>query len=183
MSIAKINGIDLWYEEQGSGEPIIQIHGSGFGHYNFSTATPYLSKYFRVIDLDLRGYGHSDRPIQDYDMEIWADDVASLMDYLKIDKAHIHGTSMGGMVSQQLAEKYPEKVNRLVINCSAAKLDYAGHLTFRNWQDIAEHMGVGSRTLAELISMQGLSRNFLDSDQGKQAVDTVQDILQKSNSK
>ena len=183
MSFATINGVKLWYEEKGSGEPIIQIHGCGFGHYNFSTATPYLSDYFRVIDFDLRGYGQSDQPIQHYDMEVWADDIAGLMEYLGINKAHIHGTSMGGMVAQQFAAKYPEKVDRLVINCSAAKLDYAGRLTFRNWIDIAEHMGVGSRTLAELISMQALSRSFLDSENGESAVDMVQEILQKSNNK
>jgi 3-oxoadipate enol-lactonase len=183
MSFATINGVQLWYEEKGSGEPIVQIHGCGFGHYNFSTATPYLSDYFRVIDLDLRGYGQSDQPIQRYDMEVWADDIAGLMEYLGINKAHIHGTSMGGMVAQQFAAKYPEKVDRLVINCSAAKLDYAGKLTFRNWIDIAEHMGVGSRTLAELISMQALSRSFLDSENGESAVDMVQEILQNSNNK
>ena len=55
MSFANINGINLWYKESGKGEPVIQLHGCGFGHSNFSTATPYLSEYFRVIDLDLRG--------------------------------------------------------------------------------------------------------------------------------
>jgi pimeloyl-ACP methyl ester carboxylesterase len=52
---------------------------------------------------------------------------------------------MGGMVAQQFAAKYPDRVQRLVINCSAAKLDYAGVLTFRGWIDIAERLGVGSR--------------------------------------
>lgn len=183
MSFANVNGISLWYEENGIGEPVIQIHGCGFGHYNFSTATPYLSEYFRIIDFDLRGYGKTDKPIQKYNMEVWADDIAELMEFLKIDKAHIHGTSMGGMVAQQFAAKYPERVNRLVINCSASKLDYAGKLIFKNWIDIAEQMGVGSRTLAELISAQALSRSFLDSEHGENAVDMVQDILQKSNRK
>lgn len=183
MSIAQVNGINLWYEEKGSGEPVIQVHGCGFGHDNFSAATPILSEYFRIIDFDLRGYGKSDKPIQHYDMEVWADDIAGLMEYLKIEKAHIHGTSMGGMVAQQFAAKYPKKVNRLIINCSASKLDHAGRLTFKNWIDIAEQMGVGSRTLAELISMQALSRDFLDSENGEAAVDLVQEILEKSNSK
>src|SRR4051812_49150629 len=98
MSIASINGINLWYEERGTGEPVIQIHGCGFGHSNFSTATPYLSEYFRIIDFDLRGYGQSDQPIQRYSMEVWADDIAALMEHLNIKKAHIHGTSMGGMI-------------------------------------------------------------------------------------
>lgn len=183
MSIAKINGSNLWYEVKGEGEAVFQIHGCGFGHSNFAAATPILSEEFKCIDFDLRGYGHSDKPIQHYDMEVWADDVAALMDELGYKKAHIHGTSMGGMVAQQFAAKYPEKTERLIINCSSAKLDRAGQLTFRNWIDIAEQMGVGSRTLAELISMQALSRPFLEGDAGAKAIDLVQEILAKSNNK
>ena len=66
----------------GEGEPVVQIHGAGFGHFNFAPATPELAKHFKVIDYDLRGYGQSDRPVQDYDMEVWADDVAGLLDAL-----------------------------------------------------------------------------------------------------
>jgi pimeloyl-ACP methyl ester carboxylesterase len=167
--------------ETGDGEPVIQIHGAGFGHFNFATATPILSKSFRCIDFDMRGYGQSERPAQRYDMEVWADDVAGLMDHLGLSLANIHGTSMGGMVAQQFAAKYPGRTQRLVINCSAAKLDYAGILTFRGWIDVAERYGVGSRTLAELIAMQALSRRFLDGPNGPGAVDMVQDILGKCN--
>src|ERR1700675_3308195 len=181
MPEARINGVRIWYKETGEGDPVIQIHGAGFGHFNFATATPILSRTFRCIDFDMRGYGQSERPFQHYDMEVWADDVAGLMDHLGVRTAHIHGTSMGGMVAQQFAAKYHQRTDRLVINCSAAKLVYAGVLTFRGWIDIAERYGVGSRTLAELISMQALSRRYLDSDEGRQAVDMIQEILQNSN--
>ena len=183
MTIAKINGINMWYQVTGEGAPVIQIHGCGFGHSNFAAATPILSKQFKCIDFDMRGYGQSEKPIQHYDMEVWADDTAALIDALGYSKAHIHGTSMGGMVAQQFAAKYPEKTDRLIINCSAAKLDRAGQLTFRNWIDIAEHMGVGSRTLAELIAMQALARDFLEGESGAKAIDLVQEILDKSNHK
>jgi 3-oxoadipate enol-lactonase len=181
MPHARINGVRIWYKETGEGDAVIQIHGAGFGHFNFATATPILSQTFRCIDFDMRGYGQSERPFQHYDMEVWADDVAGLMDYLGVRTAHIHGTSMGGMVAQQFAAKYPQRTHRLVINCSAAKLDYAGVLTFRGWIDIAERYGVGSRTLAELIAIQALSRRFLDSAKGREAVDMIQEILQNSN--
>jgi 3-oxoadipate enol-lactonase len=178
---ARINGVRIWYKETGEGEPIVQIHGAGFGHFNFATATPILSKSFRCVDFDMRGYGQSERPFQHYDMEVWADDVAGLMDHLGLQAAHIHGTSMGGMVAQQFAAKYPKRTLRLVINCSAAKLDHAGILTFRGWIDIAERYGVGSRTLAELIATQALSRSFLDGPRGLDAVDMIQNILRDSN--
>jgi 3-oxoadipate enol-lactonase len=181
MPDARINGARIWYKETGEGDPVIQIHGAGFGHFNFATATPILSQTFRCIDFDMRGYGQSERPLQRYDMEVWADDAARLMDHLGLGSAHIHGTSMGGMVAQQFAAKYPERTQRLVINCSAAKLDYAGVLTFRGWIEIAERLGVGSRTLAELIALQALSRRFLDSPKGPGAVDMIQDVLRNSN--
>ena len=181
MPDARINGVRIWYKETGEGEPVIQIHGSGFGHFNFSTATPILSRSFRCIDFDMRGYGQSERPFQKYDMEVWADDIAGLLDHLGLRAAHIHGTSMGGMVAQQFAAKYPDRTQRLIINCSAAKLDYAGKLTFRGWIDIAEREGVGSRTLAELIATQALSRRYLDGADGPVAVNMIQDILSKSN--
>lgn len=183
MAYAEVNGIKLWYEITGEGPPVVQIHGAGFGHFNFATATPRLSKHFQCIDFDLRGYGQSDRPLQKYDMEVWADDVAGLMDHLGLAKAHIHGTSMGGMIAQVFGAKYAERTDRLVLNCAAAKLDYAGRLTFRTWIDISEMNGVGSRTLAELIAVQALSRKFLDGEDGEAAVDMIQDILQRSNRK
>jgi hypothetical protein len=93
----------------------------------------------------------------------------------------IHPKWMGGMVAQQFAAKYPDCTQRLVINCSAAKLDYAGVLTFRGWIEIAERFGVGSRTLAELIALQALSRRFLDSSKGPEAVDMIQNILRNRN--
>jgi pimeloyl-ACP methyl ester carboxylesterase len=74
MPDARINGVRIWYQETGEGDPVIQIHGAGFGHFNFATATPILSQTFRCIDFDMRGYGQPERPFQQYSMEVWADD-------------------------------------------------------------------------------------------------------------
>jgi 3-oxoadipate enol-lactonase len=180
---AQINGVELWYDINGEGEPVVQIHGAGFGHFNFGPATPELAKHFKVIDYDQRGYGQSDQPVQHYDMEVWADDVPALMDALGIEQAHIHGTSMGGMVAIVLAGKYPERTTSVVINCAAAKLGMAGRLVFKNWIDLArlDPDGPGSRILAELIAWQGLSKRFLGSEQGPPAVDLIQQILRDSN--
>jgi len=180
---AAVNGVDLWYRITGDGEPVLQIHGAGFGHFNFEPCTPELSKHFRVVDYDMRGYGQSDRPVQDYDMEVWADDLAGLMDALEIPEAHIHGTSMGGMIAIVFAAKYPEKTISVVINCAAAKLGRTGRLIFRNWIDIAriDPAGPGSRTLAELIAWQALSTSFLETDDGVAAIDSIQEILRDSN--
>ena len=83
----EVNGVELWYAITGDGEPVVQIHGAGFGHFNFAPSTPELAKRFRVVDYDMRGYGQSERPVQDYDMEVWADDLAGLQDALGIEAA------------------------------------------------------------------------------------------------
>jgi pimeloyl-ACP methyl ester carboxylesterase len=177
----EVNGASLWYEITGQGEPVLQIHGSGFGHFNFGPATPILSRRFQCIDYDQRGYGASDKPEQDYDLEVWADDAVGLLDALGIEKAHIHGTSMGGMVAIVVGGKYPERCASVVINCAAAKLGTSGQLVFRNWIDLIRMDGVGSRTLAELISWQCLSRAYMETDAGKQGIDVIQQILRDAN--
>jgi 3-oxoadipate enol-lactonase len=131
----------------------------------------------------MRGYGASDKPLQHYDMEVWADDIAALQDALGLTGSHIHGTSMGGMIAITFAGKYPERTNSVVINCAAAKLGRAGRLIFKNWIDIAEMDpdGPGSRILAELISWQAVSKTFLESEAGQGIVDHCQQILRDSN--
>ena len=72
MAEAEINGAKIWYEVLGQGDPMLTIHGSGFGHDNFAPIVPYWEKDFQIIWYDMRGYGLSERPIQKYDMEVWA---------------------------------------------------------------------------------------------------------------
>jgi len=179
----EVNGIELWHRISGEGEPVAQIHGAGFGHFNFDPATPELSKHFKVIDYDMRGYGQSDRPLQHYDMEVWADDLAGLLDALELDEAHVHGTSMGGMIAIAFAGKYPERTTSVVINCAAAKLGVTGRLIFKNWIDIArlDPDGPGSRLLAELITWQALSKRFLEEQNAEELTDLIQQILRDSN--
>jgi pimeloyl-ACP methyl ester carboxylesterase len=176
-----VNGARLWDEITGEGEPVLQIHGAGFGHFNFGPVTPLLSREFRCIDYDQRGYGESEKPEQRYDLEVWADDAVAMLDALGIGKAHVHGTSMGGMVATVMAGKYPDRIQSVVINCAAAKLGFSGQLVFRNWIDLIRLQGVGSRTLAELISWQCLSKAYMETPEGQAGVDTIQQILRDAN--
>jgi pimeloyl-ACP methyl ester carboxylesterase len=116
-------------------------------------------------------------------MEVWADDLAGLMDALEIEEAHIHGTSMGGMIAIAFAGKYPERTTSVVINCAAAKLGVTGRLIFKNWIDIArmDPDGPGSRLLAELITWQALSKRFLEEQNAEELTDLIQQILRDSN--
>lgn len=180
---AAVNGVDLWYRVDGEGEPMIQLHGAGFGHHNFGPVSPLLAEDFQVIDFDQRGYGQSDRPIQDYSMELWADDAAGLLDALEVPAAHIHGTSMGGMVAQTFAAKYPERTKTLIVNSSAAKLGESSKLILKNWVDIVriDPEGLGSRLLAELLAWQCFSRAYMEGPNVEEAIDGIATAMRDGN--
>ena len=175
-----VNGCRLWYEFKGSGDYLLQIGGAGFAHENFGFVTEDMAKHFTVIDFDLRGYGLSERPVQKYTMEVWADDVAALLDATGVERAHVHGTSMGGMVAIKLAGKYPEKVDGLVLDCTAAKSDFMCRARFEVWKALARAYGMGSRELALELATQALSRPFLDTPRGPEVVDVIQQVLERN---
>lgn len=182
MPYVNIGGSRLWYKETGAGEAVLQIHGGGLGHANFALATPILAQSFRVIDYDQRGYGQSDRPNQHYDIDVWADDVASLLDALGLERAHIHGTSTGGMVALSFAARYPQRVDRLIINSAVAKFDFAGRLHYQIAVDLIEKLGVDNRTYAGFVALRALSPDYLDSGDGEAAIERVRAALVASTS-
>ena len=112
---ADVNGIKICYEIQGEGEPVFLIHGFGAKKETWIAQFGPLSEHFKVIRFDNRGAGKSDRPDVPYTMEILADDINNLMDYLNIEKAHIVGHSLGGMIVLNFLLKYPERVNKAVL--------------------------------------------------------------------
>jgi pimeloyl-ACP methyl ester carboxylesterase len=176
MPLAEVNGVKLYYEVSGEGEPLVQIHGSGFGRGNFAPLTPLLARHFRVLDFDMRGFGDSDAPVQPYSMELWADDVAGLLDALGIESAHVHGTSMGGMVAIAFAAKHAARTRALVLSCSLAKYDKAAAVNKRVWRAIAEAYGKGEEYL-DLLSIQLFSRAYLDSDEAEQGRALVRRLI------
>ncbi len=180
MPDATLNNCRIWYELKGSGDYLLQIGGAGFAHENFGFATDEMARHFTVIDFDLRGYGLSERPSQTYSMDVWADDVAAFLDHLGVERTHVHGTSMGGMVAMRLASKYPDRVAGLVLDCTCAKCDFMARSRFEVWKALASAYGMGSRELALELATQALSRGFLDSPAGPPVVDTIQEVLERN---
>ena len=130
---ANVNGVKLCYEVFGEGYPLFLIHGFGAKKETWVAQRPVLSKYFKVISLDNRGAGKSERPDTEYTMEIFADDINALMQHLGIDKAHIAGWSLGGMIVQNFILKYPERVNKLIlINTNHGFPDESGPEVYKN---------------------------------------------------
>jgi pimeloyl-ACP methyl ester carboxylesterase len=112
---AEVNGINLYYETHGDGQPLILLHGGLGSGEMFGPAIPALADRHKVINVDLQGHGRTadiDRPI---DIRLMADDVAALIDHLGLDKPAVVGYSLGGGTALQTAVKYPAKVGRLVM--------------------------------------------------------------------
>lgn len=111
--------INTNYHDQGSGPPVLLIHGSGPGvtaWANWRLTIPELAKRFRVIAPDMVGFGFTERPAGVcYDMNTWVSHALSLLDTLGIESAHVVGNSFGGALALALAIRAPKRVNRLVL--------------------------------------------------------------------
>jgi pimeloyl-ACP methyl ester carboxylesterase len=115
MPKVKVGDINIYYEEYGIGEPLVIISGASSSTQGSSRLIPIYSNEFRLIIFDKRGEGQSDKPDMPYSTEMMADDVAGLLDAINIDSAHINGTSLGGMIAQQIAIRHPGKVRSLIL--------------------------------------------------------------------
>ncbi|MGE3075263.1 MAG: alpha/beta fold hydrolase [Dehalococcoidia bacterium] len=136
MPYVPTRDIITYYEESGSGEPLVLIRGLGSDLQAWAPQVPALAKHFRVITYDNRGAGRTSAPDKPYSIAAMADDLATLLDELKIEKANVLGYSMGGMIAQEFALKHPNKLEKLILLSSSAKLDGYSRVVVQNFINI-----------------------------------------------
>ncbi|MEQ9618241.1 MAG: alpha/beta hydrolase [Deltaproteobacteria bacterium] len=112
---AKVNGIDIYYEIHGTGEPLLLVEGLGYSAWMWYKQIPELSERYQLIVFDNRGAGNTDKPDSEYTIEIMADDAAGLLRTLGVESAHVLGISLGGFIAQELALRHPDLVKSLVL--------------------------------------------------------------------
>ena len=121
MSPRAVNaGVALAYEERGEGPPLLLVHGLGYTRGGWGPAADWLAERFHLFLLDNRGMGQSDKPPGPYTVAELAADAAVVVAAAGLERAHVVGTSLGGMVAQELALGWPERVERLVLVCTTA---------------------------------------------------------------
>jgi 3-oxoadipate enol-lactonase len=123
MSTAKIGSLELYYEEHGSGDPLLLIMGLAADSQAWMFQIPDFAERYRTIAFDNRGVGRSSKPPGPYSIHQMADEAAGLLDVLQIDRAHVVGVSMGGMIAQELVLRHPERVRGLVLACTYPEPD------------------------------------------------------------
>ena len=112
---APVNGLEMYYEVHGSGEPVVMLHGAFMSvTTNWTGWVGELSKTRKVIAVEMQGHGRTANIKREFSLENLADDVAALLDHLKIPSADLIGYSMGGSVAMQCAIRHPEKVRKVV---------------------------------------------------------------------
>jgi len=124
---APVNGVNMYYEVHGSGEPVVLLHGAFMTiTNNWDGWIGELSKTRKVIAVEMQGHGRTADVPRDITYANLADDVAGLLDYLKIPRADLMGYSMGGVVAMECAIRHPDKVRKAVIISSAFRSDGMG---------------------------------------------------------
>jgi 3-oxoadipate enol-lactonase len=159
MPKAKVNGININYKVQGRGEPLVLISGYGSDQTGWMFQTGAFKRYYRVVTFDNRGIGKTDKPGGAYSMKMMVDDTVGLMDYLGIEKAHILGTSMGGMIAQVIALNYPERINKLILASTFARRDKSSGFSVEFYKSLGlgegytddDTRGVPIRRIADIL--------------------------------
>jgi len=106
------------WESAGAGNPVLLIQGLGYARWGWDPVVPALAEAYRVLTFDNRGIGESDVPPGPYTAAEMASDALQVLDEAGVERAHVVGASLGGMIAQELAVRAPERVDRLVLCCT-----------------------------------------------------------------
>ena len=141
MPTVKVNDIEMYYEEQGVGDPLIMIPGLSGTGAGWGAQIPLFAKEFRTITVDHRGAGRSSAPETGYTIAQHASDMAGLLRALKAAPAHIFGASTGGAIGQVMALEHPETVRSLVLVGTWGRTDVYFRRLFETRKRVLQQLG------------------------------------------
>lgn len=136
------NGIAQFYRRSGNGPPLVLIHALGLDHRLWESQVVQLSSGFDVIAYDVRGHGASDVPAGPYTMQDFVEDLAGLLDALGVETTHLAGISMGGMIAQEFALAWSNRVRSLVLADTTSEYSPDARRQLAERARIAEERGM-----------------------------------------
>jgi 3-oxoadipate enol-lactonase len=153
MPTVHVNDIDVHYELQGEGQPLLFIHGLGSSTRDWESQVPIFARAYRVITFDLRGHGQSGKPPGPYSMQMFAADTIALARALGVDQAHVVGVSLGGGIAMQIALDAPRLVRTLtVVNSAPELLVHSLRDRFLMWQRFVVVRWMGMRKMGQVLA-------------------------------
>jgi 3-oxoadipate enol-lactonase len=142
-----VDNVRLHYEHEGQGTDLILIHGLGMSLRDWDAHTPELTRYYRLLRFDVRGFGESEKPTGPYSPQLFARDLAGLARSCQVTRAHVAGISMGGVIAQRLALDFPDLVRSLILISTSSEVNAKGQAA---WEELA--VGVEQRGFSTVAS-------------------------------
>jgi pimeloyl-ACP methyl ester carboxylesterase len=160
--------MNITWESQGEGSPLLLIQGLGYGRWGWEPIVPGLAARHRVVVFDNRGIGESDKPEGPYTAAQMAGDALQVLDEAGIDRAHVLGASLGGMIAQELAVAAPERVDRLILCCTTP-----GGPTTVPMPEVTMRLFAEAPSLAPEVALRRFIENALGEDPPAELVDEL----------
>jgi 3-oxoadipate enol-lactonase len=164
MSKIHVNGVNLYYEQEGTGHPLVLISGYTTDLSAWALIRHELANHFSIFMFDNRGAGRSDCPDSPYAIDTMAEDTRALIESLKLHKPYILGHSMGGAIAQTLAFKHPEAISKLILSNTLIRIHAAPAFS------LGYFFKMRSQGMPRITMLEGLlpwlfSGNFLKNEQ------------------
>jgi 3-oxoadipate enol-lactonase len=154
-----MNAVELFHDDSaGSGSPVVLVHAIGCDHTMWDSLARALAPSHRVIRVDVRGHGQSPVTPRPYTLDLLADDVLAVMDTLALERAHLVGLSMGGMIGQAFALRHPDRLDRLVIANSTSSYGPEGPGMWHARAKMVEEGGL--EAIRDMVAVRYFSEAF-----------------------
>jgi 3-oxoadipate enol-lactonase len=163
--------VRIAYEVRGTGPPVLLIHGLGYGRWGWEPIAEPLAEELRLLLFDNRGIGDSDVPPGPYTTRQLAEDAVAVLDAAGVEQADVVGTSLGGMVAQELAILFPERLNRLVLACTTP-----GGLSSHPMPQQTVELMLTAPTLAPDVALRRFVENALAPGASEELVERILEL-------
>lgn len=175
MEFKTSDGVNIYYEDEGSGVPLIFLNGLWGDTSSWKNQVSVLKDEYRCISVDHRGIGKSDKWVGEYSYKLYARDIYELLQELKIKKCHILGVCHGGMVATAFAKEYSEKLISIVINGTQIKKSHRQKTIYEGWKNILNTAGFEVLYRAMIIPSIMSERYILEN------IDRIDGIVEATN--